>query len=148
MRRTMLAAFVLASACGAACSSSHSESSGDSTTPPTLGERARDAGAPTSVEAFACVPTTPNPGPTAMLLLSRAQYVNTLRDLFGAVVPNLDNALGADDSYQTSQFGLVQPDVDLTSLQNYQTAAEVVAAAVVADPKTLAAVDPCAARSE
>jgi hypothetical protein len=103
-----------------------------------------DGGPTSAVEAFPCATTTPNPGPTTMLLLSRAQYLNTLRDLFGAVVPDLDSALGADDSYQTPQFGLVQADVDLTTLQNYQTAAETVAAAVVADPKTLSAIDPCA----
>jgi hypothetical protein len=42
-----------------------------------------------------------------------------------------------------AQFGLVQADVDLASVTNYQTAAELVAAAVVADAATLSAIDPC-----
>jgi hypothetical protein len=85
-----------------------------------------------------------------MLLLSRAQYVNSLQDLFGAITPNLDDALGADASYQVTdgqvaQFGLIQANIDLTTITNYQGAAELVAAAVVASPTTLATLVPCSA---
>src|SRR6185312_6369756 len=41
------------------------------------------------------------------------------------------------------QFGLVQADVDLATVTNYQSAAELVAAAVVASPATLSAIAPC-----
>jgi len=95
--------------------------------------------------AFACTSSTPDPGPTTMLLLSRAQYINTLQGLFGAAVPNLDSALGADTSYLNAQFGLVQADVSQAGLQNYQAAAEQVAAAVVASASTLGSIAPCAA---
>jgi hypothetical protein len=75
--------------------------------------------------------------------------VNTLQGLFGGVTPNLDSALGADDAYQVTdgqvaQFGLIQANIDLTGITNYQTAAELVAAAAVASPTTLASIDPCA----
>ncbi len=105
-------------------------------------------GGPISVEAFPCTSTTPSSGPTPMLLLSRAQYTNTMQTLFGSVTPDLSSALGPDSSYQitdgqVAQFGLVQADVDLASVTNYQTAAELVAAAVVGDATTLSAIDPC-----
>jgi hypothetical protein len=63
-------------------------------------------------------------------------------------MPNLDSALGADATYQivdgsVAQFGLVQADIDLTSVTNFQSAAELVAAAVVASPSTLATLVPC-----
>jgi hypothetical protein len=69
--------------------------------------------------------------------------LNTLNGLFGAVVPDLTSALGPDNSYQTTQFGLVQGDVDVTALQSYQAAAESVASAVVANSATLNAIAPC-----
>jgi len=93
--------------------------------------------------SFVCTSTTPDPGPTSILILTRAQYLNTLQGLFGAVVPDLTSELGADNSYQTTQFGLVQADIDLATLQSYQAAAEAVAAAVVASPTALNAVAPC-----
>jgi Protein of unknown function (DUF1592)/Protein of unknown function (DUF1588)/Protein of unknown function (DUF1595)/Protein of unknown function (DUF1585)/Protein of unknown function (DUF1587) len=94
---------------------------------------------------FACTSTSPDPGPTSILLLTRAQYLNTLQGLFGTVVPDLTTALGPDDSYQTPAFGLVQADVDVAALQSYQAAAEAIAAAVVASSTTLSAIDPCTA---
>jgi uncharacterized protein DUF1592/uncharacterized protein DUF1588/uncharacterized protein DUF1595/uncharacterized protein DUF1585/uncharacterized protein DUF1587 len=102
-------------------------------------------GGPGATTDFSCTSTSPDPGPTSILLLTRAQYLNTLNGLFGAVVPDLTSALGPDNSYQTTQFGLVQGDVDVTALQSYQAAAESVAAAVVASSTTLAAVAPCTA---
>jgi hypothetical protein len=113
------------------------------------GSSSSGGGGTTSVEAFPCTTTTPSTASTPMLLLSRAQYVNTLQDLFGAVTPNLDGALGQDSTYrvadgQDAQFGLIQADIGLTSITNYQTAAELVAAAVVGDASTLAKLVPCA----
>jgi hypothetical protein len=102
-------------------------------------------GGSTAPTDFACTSTSPDPGPTSLLLLTRAQYVNTLQGLFGTVVPDLTSALGADNSYQTTQFGLVQGDVDVATLQSYQAAAEAVAAAVVASSATLNAIAPCTA---
>jgi hypothetical protein len=74
--------------------------------------------------------------------------LNTLQGLFGSVTPNLDSALGADSTYQivdgaVAQFGLIQADIDLTTVTNFQSAAELVAAAVVASPGTLASFVPC-----
>ncbi len=65
----------------------------------------------------------------------------------------MSGALGPDDSYQitdgeVAQFGLVQADIDLASVTNYQTAAELVAAAVVASPSALGAIDPCSAGTD
>ncbi len=106
------------------------------------------SGGPASVDAFSCTSTTPSSGPTPLLLLSRAPYNATLQSLFGSVTPDVSDALGPDDSYQITNgqvapFGLVQPDVDLATVTNYQTAAELVAAAAVASPGALAAIDPC-----
>lgn len=106
-----------------------------------------------SVDAFPCTSTTPSTGPTPILILSRAQYLNTLQSLFGMVVPNLDSALGPDSTYQTTdgsvtQFGLVQADIDLATITTYQTAAEAVAAAVVGNAATLSALVPCAAGAD
>ena len=79
--------------------------------------------------------------------------MNTLQGLFGAVTPDVSGALGPDSSYQitdgqVAEFGLVQADVDLASVTNYQTAAELVASAVVSNPTTLSALDPCSAGSD
>jgi hypothetical protein len=76
-------------------------------------------------------------------MLTRAQYLNTLQSLFGAIVPDLSSELGPDDSYQTTEFGLVQADVDLAVVQSFQAAAEAVAAAVVGNAASLNAVAPC-----
>ena len=107
----------------------------------------------TSLDSFQCTSTTPSTGPAmgpSALLLSRAQYLNTLQALFGAAVPNLDSALGPDGTYQTTdgnvvQFGLQQGQISVAGVTSYQTAAERVAAAVVANPATLSALVPCGA---
>jgi hypothetical protein len=101
-----------------------------------------------TTEAFPCTGTTPNSGPTPLLILSRNQYISTLQSLFGSVTPDVNDALGPDSTSQitdgqVAQFGLVQADVDLATVTNYQTAAELVAAAVVGNPTALAAIDPC-----
>ena len=101
-----------------------------------------------TADAFPCTTDTASSAPTPMLMLSRAQYVNTLKALFGATTPDVSGALGPDSSTQitdgqVAQFGLVQADIDLATATNFQTAAEQVAAAVVGDTVALAAVDPC-----
>jgi hypothetical protein len=113
------------------------------------GSAAGSSGGQPAADAFPCTSTTPSSAPTPLLLLTRAQYLSTLGSLFGSVVPNLDSALGASDSTQITDgevatFGLVQANIDLTTLTSYQTAAEVVAAAVVASSATLATLVPCA----
>ena len=98
---------------------------------------------PSHAQAFACTSTAPDPGPTSLLMLTRAQYLNTLQSLFGAVIPDLTSKLGPDDSYQTPEFGLVQADVDLAVVQSFQASAEAVAAAVVGNAASLTAVAAC-----
>jgi hypothetical protein len=115
-------------------------SSGNSGTSSTTG-----GGSPSTANAFVCTSTTPDPGPTSILQLTRAQYTASLQSLFGSVVPDLTNALGPDNSYQTSQFGLVQGNIDVTGVQAYENAAEAVAAAVVGSQTTLNAIAPCSA---
>jgi len=100
-------------------------------------------GGSSTLQDFACTSATPDPGPTSLLLLTRAQYLSTLKSLFGNVVPDLTSALGPDNGYQTTQFGLVQSDVDVAALQSYQAAAEAVAAAAVGSSATLSAMAPC-----
>ena len=107
-------------------------------------------GGPASADAFPCTTTTPSSASTPLLLLSRAQYMSTLESLFGSVTPDMSAALGPDDSSQitdgeVAQFGLVQADINLATVTNYQTAAELMAAAVVGSPATLSAIDPCSA---
>jgi hypothetical protein len=104
-----------------------------------------DGGAAEGGSPSNCAQATPDPGPSSMLLLSRTQYLHSLQDLFGSVVPNLDSALGTDNGSVASQYGLVQPDIGLADIQNYQAAAEAVAAAVVANSATLASIAPCSA---
>ncbi len=89
-----------------------------------------------------CATRPIDPGPAPMRLLSREQYTNTLRDLFGEVA-GLDEALGP--SVEASAFGLVQPDVTQVELESFQDAADVVAAAVVGNADRLGALAPCAA---
>jgi hypothetical protein len=106
------------------------------------------SGGPTSVDAFPCTTTTPSTASTPLLLLTRTQYENSLHDLFGSVAPNLDGALGEDTTYQVvdgqdAQFGLIQANIGLTSITNYQAAAELVAKAVVGSAPLLAKLVPC-----
>lgn len=96
---------------------------------------------------FTCVsPDAPDPGPAPLRLLSRAQYLNTLKSLFGTL-PDLDDALGADTN-RTLAFGLLQPDVDQVQLGAFQAAAETIASAVVADTVKLSALAPCASGAD
>ncbi|HMI93078.1 MAG TPA: DUF1592 domain-containing protein, partial [Polyangiales bacterium] len=96
--------------------------------------------------ALDCSGAAVEPGPAPLRLLTREQYLNTVRDLVGDVtdleVAGLQEALGAES--HASAFGLVQPDVSQVELEGYQSAAELIAARVSADPKALANVAPCA----
>jgi hypothetical protein len=77
-----------------------------------------------------------------MRLLSRAQYLATVRDLAGEV-PGLDEILG--DAVEASAFGLVQPDVTQVELERFQKAASAIAKAIASSPTALDEVAPCAA---
>jgi len=96
-------------------------------------------------QGFECKAGTIDPGPSPMKLLSRSQYLNSVRDLVGPI-PDLEVALGP--SSNASAFGLVQPDVSPVDLENFRNAAGRVASAVTADKgilKQLAACDDSAA---
>ncbi|MDF3068137.1 MAG: hypothetical protein K0R38_3738 [Polyangiaceae bacterium] len=97
------------------------------------------AGGP--VDTLDCTNHVVDPGPSPMRLLSRRQYLNTVKELAGDV-PGLEQALGQTED--ASAFGLVQPDVTQVELEHYQAAANAVAAAIVTDPARLDKVAPCA----
>ena len=97
------------------------------------------------VETLRCDADDIDPGPSPMRLLSREQYLNTVRDLVGDV-PGLDAALGP--ASEASAFGLLQPDVTQVELEHFQTAADVIAAAIVGNPAALEEIAPCEAGAE
>jgi Protein of unknown function (DUF1592)/Protein of unknown function (DUF1588)/Protein of unknown function (DUF1595)/Protein of unknown function (DUF1585) len=97
-------------------------------------------GSTTDLETVNCEAVTVDPGPSPMRLLSREQYLNSVRDLVGEV-GDLEGALGP--SVEASAFGLVQPDITQVALESFQTAADVIAAAVVNDSERLNALAPC-----
>lgn len=86
-----------------------------------------------------------DPGPSPMRLLSREQYLNTVRDLVGEV-PDLSSSLGAGS--QASAFGLIQPDITQVEIENFQSAANAIAAAVVTKADALSALAPCSAGAD
>ncbi len=94
------------------------------------------------VQTLDCTNNVADPGPSPMQLLSRQQYLNTVKELAGDV-PGLEQALG--ESASASAFGLVQPDVTQVQLEHYQQAANTIAAVLVADPSRLDRIAPCAA---
>lgn len=99
-------------------------------------------GGPTGpIAELDCSSRVIDPGPSPMRLLSRRQYLATVRDLAGDV-PDLDAALGGE--VEASAFGLLQPDVTLVQLEGFQKAADVVARAVVSSPEALDRIAPCA----
>jgi hypothetical protein len=98
------------------------------------------SGAMPGEERLDCEASAVDPGASPLRLLSRRQYMNTVRDLVGEV-EGLEEALGP--ASEASAFGLVQPDVTQVELESFQAAADLLAAAVVSDPETLAAVAPC-----
>ena len=92
-----------------------------------------------------CSQAAIDPGPAPLRLLTRAQYVSTVRDLFGAErlsEDTLHDALGP--ASEASAFGLLQPDVTQVELEGFQRAAEVIAARVVGDTDALDELAPCA----
>ena len=95
----------------------------------------------TAPRAFDCKDGSVDPGPSPMKLLSRSQYLNSVRDLVGSV-SGIQTALGT--STNASAFGLIQPDVAQVDLENYRNAATTVAAQVTADPAALEQLAPCA----
>jgi hypothetical protein len=94
-----------------------------------------------SVSALTCDEDELDPGPAPLQLLSRAQYLNSVTDLFGSVA-GVDAALGAASS--ASAFGLVQPDLSQVDVERYQAASDVIAAQVTGDAQKLAELVPCA----
>src|SRR5436190_7860425 len=109
---------------------------------------ARKGGSPSAPgipDADACKDAQPDPGPAPLLRLSRQQYLNSIRDLFGSV-DGVETALGGDaDAYE---LGLVQADVAPVELDSYAKAAETVASFVTSDAKRLDALAPCAAGND
>lgn len=81
-----------------------------------------------------------DPGPSPMRLLSREQYLNTVRDLVGDV-GDLGGALGT--SGQASAFGLIQPDITQVEVENFQSAANIIAASIATKADALSAIAPC-----
>ncbi len=109
--------------------------------PATHGDPGTPGGTGTDIGSLKCDPNRIDPGPSPLRLLSRAQYLNTVRDLAGEV-PGLEAALGpANDA---SAFGLLQPDVTQVELEHFQAAANLIAAAIVGSPDALAKIAPCA----
>lgn len=89
-----------------------------------------------------CTNHAADPGPSPMQLLSRQQYLNTVKEVAGDV-PGLDQALG--DDVTASAFGLVQPDVTQVQLEHFQKAAQTIAAVIVGNQAALDKIAPCAA---
>jgi hypothetical protein len=87
----------------------------------------------------ACNAATPDPGDAPLSRLTQEQYLNTVKDLFGAI--KLDSVYATTNN--ASQFGIAQADVDGVDLDKYQRAAELVAATVVADKTIMARIAPC-----
>jgi hypothetical protein len=94
-----------------------------------------------NIAALDCSQHVIDPGPSPMRLLTREQYLATVRDLAGDV-PGLDEII--DSGGEASAFGLVQPDVTQVELEHFQSAAASVAKAIVSDAASLDKVAPCA----
>jgi hypothetical protein len=107
-----------------------------------VGAAAADADQPTPSAADGCDPAAPDPGPNPLRRLTRTQYLNSVHDLLGEV-GGLEAKLS--ESAEVSEFGLIQPDVAPAELEDYQAAAELVAAAAVSTPAKLSKLVPCPA---
>jgi hypothetical protein len=94
--------------------------------------------------AIPCRADAPDPGEAPLRMLTRQQYLNTVRDLFGNV--NVEGVF--PPVVGESTFGFVQSDVDQVALENYQRGAETIAAWVAASKNNLDKVAPCAAGAE
>ncbi len=84
---------------------------------------------------FTCGTGAIDPGASPLLLLPQAQYLATVRDLVG-VVPNLNTVFG-------TQTGPEQGAVSQVALENYQRAADLIAAYVAGNATVLATLAPC-----
>lgn len=100
------------------------------------------SGSVAPVPGVDCGVAVVDPGPAPLQRLSNRQIAGTLSALFGEI-PGLDTVLPVDPA--SSHLGLVQADVAQIEVENYQSAAELVAAHVGANAEQLA---PCAAPSE
>jgi hypothetical protein len=106
----------------------------------TAGTTGTSTGAAGTGTSTTCNAAAPDPGDAPLTRLTQPQYLNTINDLFGKI--DLTSVYPATQG--ASQFGLAQADVDGADLDNYERAAEVVSAAVVASTSTMTQVAPCA----
>lgn len=102
---------------------------------------AGSGGMATSIDTLDCATHVVDPGPSPMQLLSRQQYLNTVKQVAGDV-PGVEQALG--DEVVSSAFGLVQPDVTQVQLEHFQKAAAAIAAVLVGNAAKLNEIAPCA----
>lgn len=124
---------------GMAAGATASTGGSGGTVTPGGGSSSMGAGGP--VNTLDCTNYVPDPGPSPMQLLSRQQYLNTVKALAGDV-PGIESVLG--ESEAASAFGLVQPDVTQVQLEHFQSAANAIAAVIVADKTRLDKIAPCA----
>jgi hypothetical protein len=108
----------------------------------TGGAPAGDGGTPDGAGPDPCAGANIETAPSTMQLLTREQYLNTVRDLLGT---DVDVASALPAGHEPATFGLVQGNVAQVDLENYGKAAEVAAAAAVATSAKLDALAPCAA---
>jgi hypothetical protein len=97
---------------------------------------------PGPIAELDCEKRVIDPGPSPLQLLSREQYLNTVKELAGEVT-GLEEALG--DAVVQSAFGLVQPDVTQVQVEAFQKAADAIAASIANDVDALNRIAPCAA---
>jgi hypothetical protein len=98
------------------------------------------SGGATQPAVSACATAPVDPGPAPLRLLTRAQYLNTLTELFGRP-PELDAVLTG--RAHTLAIGAGQGDVSQIELEDYQRAAETLATRAVAGD-ALDELAPCA----
>jgi hypothetical protein len=108
------------------------------------GPNGTGGGSVTNIDMLDCTNHVVDPGPSPMRLLTREQYLATVRDLAGDVL-GLDDII--DSGGEASAFGLVQPDVTQVELEHFQSAAASIAKAIVSNPASLDKVAPCASGS-
>lgn len=91
--------------------------------------------------SLTCTPNaTVDPGPSPIRRLTRQQYVNSVSDLYGAL-PILSTVLTSQT--KPSALGLTMSDVSQVEVEDYRTAANAIAAALVADSAKLKAIANC-----
>ena len=92
------------------------------------------------LDAMVCDDAIVDPGPSPMRLLSRTQYLNTLKSLVGDV-PGAKEALA--NFVEPSSLGASQAHLNATDVEGYARAAMVVATYIAEDPDRLNQVAPC-----